>query len=173
MDEQPDLPLALYKTQLALVQQLSKVMVSARQQWLSLGVELLADDIDEILAARAELCDAQNWPAAAATWPNAWWRIQQHGVTVLEGLVRTALTNHTTLAIETQHAVRQWQQAVVHALHLAGDTMPLHGFWKNTLAACGTVPQAVFSAWPPGSTSSTSLRARIDHEHRERAASGG
>lgn len=172
MDEQPDLLLALYKSQLVLTQQLCKVMVSARQHWLSLGVELLADDIDEILAARSELCDAQNWPAVAAMWPNAWWRIQQHGVTVLEGFVRTALTNHTTLVIETQQAVRQWQQAVVQALHLAADTMPLHGFWKTTLAVRGTVPQTASSALP-GDTSFTSLRARTDHEHRERAASGG
>lgn len=173
MDEASDLTLALYQARLALAQNLFELMLSGRQRWLTLGVELLAADIDEIRAARAELLSAESWPAVAAVWPNAWWRINQHGVTVLEGLARTALTNHTALALETQRAVRQWQQAVMQALHIAGNAMPFHGFWQNTLASLGTVPQAAFPWRLPGDTSTPPHHARNSHEHRDRAGAGG
>lgn len=143
MNEQFDLPLALYKARLTLVGRSWELMLSARQRWLALSTELLGDDINKVRAACAELCEAQTWQAAAVMWPNAWWRINQHGVTVLEGCVRTALTNQTAMAVETQQAMRQWQQAVLQAAHIAGTTMPIHVFWQNALALLGTAPQAV------------------------------
>ncbi|MGC8213166.1 hypothetical protein [Ralstonia pseudosolanacearum] len=172
MDDQSDLPLALYKARLALAQRLFELALSARQRWLALGVELLAEDIASIQAASAALRSAQNWQAVAAIWPNAWWRINQHGVTALEGILRTALSNHTTMAIGTQQAVGQWQQAVVQALHLAGNAMPLYGFWQNTLSALDAVPPVIPERLPDG-TSTPPHRARANHEHRERTAVGG
>ncbi|WP_065855267.1 hypothetical protein [Ralstonia pickettii] len=173
MDEQFDLPLALYKAQLTLVGRSWESVLSARQRWLALGTELLGDDIDEVRAACAELSEAPSWQAAAVMWPNAWWRINQHGVTVLEGCVRTALTSQTAVAVETQRAMRQWQQAIVQAAHIAGTTIPIHGFWQNALAVLGSAPQREVESGLPAAASVLPHRARVNHEHREHATAGG
>lgn len=144
MNEELNLPLAVYKARLALTLQLIELLLAARQRWLALGVDLLADDIDKVQAMYAELMGVTDWAALTTLWPDAWWRASRHGVSVMEGLTRTALDNHTACVTQAQQALRQWQQSVVQVLHAAGNPMPLHGILENTLTAI-TPMQAL---WP-------------------------
>lgn len=144
MNEETNAPLALYKARLALTLQLVELMLATRQRWLALGVDHLADDIDEIQTMYAELMGVSDWATLGTLWPDACWRVSRHGVSVLEGITRTALENHTACVTQAQQALRQWQQSVVQALHAAGNTMPLHGLLENALGAI-TPAQ---SLWP-------------------------
>ncbi|WP_296225658.1 hypothetical protein [Ralstonia sp. UBA689] len=135
MNEETNLPLAVFKARLALTLQLVELLLVARQRWLAQGVDHLADDIDEIQAMYTELMGVSDWATLGALWPDAWWRASRHGVSVLEGLTRTALDNHTAAVGQAQQALKQWQQSVVQILHAAGNTMPFHGLLENTLLA--------------------------------------
>ena len=137
METPTDLPFALYKAQVALGLQTLGLFKAARQRWFELGAQLLADDVARTESALADLQGAENWQAFGALLPSAFWQANQRGVTMLQGVVQTAIANQSSFATEYQRAVLEWQQASVQALSAARNAMPAHTMLQDMLSTFG------------------------------------
>lgn len=158
MDTAANLPLALYKAQLALGMQTLSLFKTARQRWFELGADLLADDIARTESALSDLRRVEDWQALAVLLPNAFWQASQRGVDLMQGVVQTAVKNQTTIATDLQRAMLAWQQASVQALSAAGNAMPVHTTLQNMLSALGMPADAFVNpvAVPPAAVSARS-----------------
>lgn len=143
MESAANLPLALTKAQCALALQTLSLFKAARQRWYELGAGLLADDVARTESALTDLQSVDDWQAFAALLPNAFWQASQRSVTLMQGVMQTALANQASFATDYQRAVLAWQQASVQALSAAGNAMPIHTTLQGMLSAFGT-PADVF-----------------------------
>ena len=143
MESATNLPLALAKAQFTLGLQTLGLFKAARQRWYELGAGQLADDVARTESALAELQSADDWQALAALLPNAFWQASQRSVSLMQGVMQTALANQASFATDYQRAMLAWQQASVQALSAAGNAMPVHTTLQGVLSAFGT-PADVF-----------------------------
>ncbi|CAJ0818123.1 hypothetical protein [Ralstonia flaminis] len=142
MDTPANLPLALFKAQVALGLQTLGLLKTARQRWYELGAELLAEDVGRTESALTELQGVEDWNAWATLLPNAFWQANQRAMNVVQGVMQTAIANQASFATDYQRAMMAWQQASVQALSAAGNAMPVHTVLQGMLSSLGAPADA-------------------------------
>jgi len=146
MDTPANLPLALFKVQVALGLQTLGLLKTARQHWYELGAALLAEDVARTESALTDLQGIEDWNAFTTQLPNAFWQANQRAMNVLQGVMQTATTNQASFATDYQRAMLEWQQASVQALSAAGNAMPVHTALQGMLSSLGAPADAFIRA---------------------------
>lgn len=139
MNHDNNLPLALFRAQLAFWMRTGEILQESQGRWLALTQHALDRQTGDTHAETLGAVRASNWTELTSLPANAGWRFLNQGVASNQALALTAINNHTALAAGIQRALADWQRETATALTQASNSMPLSGMMKDALRAAGTL----------------------------------
>lgn len=128
MSTDSNLPLALYKANLALHLRLTALLQENGQQWLELASRAFGDGIAETSDDMQSLLQAKDWQGLASLPAESFWRQVQQRFGDAQATTQVAVNSQTALISGLQDAIQTWQKDTTEALGDTGTAAPLDAF---------------------------------------------
>ena len=144
-----NLPLTLYKANLALWLRAMQLLQQDCRQWLERGSQTVNESIEETRAEVNKLLDSGDWRALAALPSHTAWRVLNQQVRDLQAVAQTAGANQTAFSTDWQQAFAAWQQKSAQALGQTRNAMPIHASLREFLQSWASLPAAQTAAAGP------------------------
>lgn len=135
-----NLPLKLYKANMQLHLELTRLLQEGTHRWLEAAHERGSRRIDQTKADMEGLMDSANWQSVAMLPAETFWRLHQHQVNTLQGNNRLVIKNQAAFITGLQQAISGWQKSVNEAMGSGTDAQPMLDVMKQWTTTW-TVPQ--------------------------------
>lgn len=117
------LPLDLYKNNLALLARIGKLVQENYLQWTSFGDRLIRDSVSESDAQLDALLDHDNWQNLATLPAESFWRQLQLRIGDAQTAAQIAMGSQTSFTTGLQEALSVWQQQTMKSI---GNDLPVN-----------------------------------------------
>lgn len=124
MSSDSNLPMDLYKANVQLWMNMGLLLEESRQQWAVLRDRTLDDDVAETRKELEELAEVHDWKDLANLPGSTAWRQMQTRVGEAQACTQTVIAEQTRVVAGIQHALADWQKAVVQAFNSVGNSLP-------------------------------------------------
>ena len=120
-----NLPLELYKANMQLHLELTRLLQEGTHRWLEAALERGSQRLDQNKADMEGLMESANWQSVTMLPAETFWRLHQHQTSVLQGNNRLVIKNQAAFVTGLQQAISSWQKSVSQAMGAGKDTQPM------------------------------------------------